>query len=426
MKRFAGIKNNHISLISNSPFDSDLFSLEVPADLDHVSSIDLISDYIIKNNTFQSKNGKKKAANLKIALVSNWKMSCGISTYSENLYPGLIKKIGDYQLFVEKNETPTSDFNTIGNKTSIKIIACWKRGDPLSELAKEIKKYNPDIVLIQHEFGIFPNARYWLSLLSQLSEYRVIVEMHSIYPTHQDKSIIEAAVPEFIVHLDEAKNALIKKGITNKISVIPHACYDLNENKLWNIYKSNHTFIQMGFGFKYKNFEHAIIACNILKKKYNDVFLTILFSQSEFNKVGHQLYYNELIELIEKLNLHDHISIIRGFQSDQIIDSFLRTNKVAVFPYQSDPQSLVFGASGAARLAMSANIPVITSFIPHFSDLPTIKVKTPEEMANNLDHLFSDKKLVNSQVIKQNKFIAENCWENIIEKYIKLFENKNT
>ena len=72
---------------------------------------------------------------------------------------------------------------------------------------------------------------------------------------------------------------------------------------------------------------------------------------------------------------------------------------------------------------MSKNIPVITSSIPHFSDTPSIKADTPEEIAHELDKLFSDPKLVAAQLKKRNEFIEENSWENTALKYIKIFEN---
>lgn len=284
--------------------------------------------------------------------------------------------------------------------------------------------YDPDIILIQHEWGLFPNATDWLSLMTQLSNYKVFVTMHSIYPQHKDKIICEASIPNIIVHLDGAKHNLKnEKYISSNVSVIQHGCYALDKEEFYNHYKSNHTILQMGFGFQYKNFEATIEATSLLKDKYSDVFLTLLFSESPYNKAAHQLYYNTLVDLIDKLELNSNVAIIREFQSDVVIKSYLKTNKVAVYPYMSNPKHEVFGASGAARLAMANNIPVITSSINHFSDLPTIKADSAAQIAFELDKLFSDKKLVEEQLRKQIKFIDDNTWDKVALKYIRLFEN---
>lgn len=425
MPRFLGIKNNYIAIVSDKNFSSnDLKVVELPKNLEHLSSEELIVNCKYINNSIKYKNLKKQAKDCKVALISNYKMMCGISTYAENLYPELVKHVKDFKLFIEDNDLPTGDIVIDGKKLSDdKVVTCWKRGESLNNLVSEINKYEPDIVLIQHEWGLFPNAGNWLSFLTQLSDYKVFVTMHSTYPHHKDKIICEAAIPNIIVHLEGAKkNLKEEKNISSNVFVIQHGCYNLDKEKIYNNYKSNHTILQMGFGFQYKNFEATIEAVSLLKNKYHDIFLTLLFSESPYNKVGHQLYYNSLIDLINKHKLNDNVAIIRDFQSDVVIKSFLKTNKIAVFPYMSNPNHEVFGASGAARLAMANNIPVITSNINHFSDLPTIKANLPQEISNEIDKLFSDYKIVEEQIKKQNKFIENNTWDKIALKYIEAFE----
>lgn len=426
--RYVGVKNENIYVVSNVFFLNKEFKIvEVPASLGDVSSTDLVTYYKFKDDKFICINDFKSAKKLKVALVTNWKMRCGIATYSEYLYSEIIKHVGDYKFFIEKNEKPTGPFSAGHNITipDEKIVSCWTRGDSLKELVKEIKEYNPDVVLIQHEFGIWPNARYWLSLMNQLSKYRVIVTMHSVF-YHRDKTIVEAAIPEIVVHLKGAADVLKnEKGVPGKVYLIPHGSFPCsNREKLWNFYKSNKTFMQFGFGFRYKGWENSIRATAILKEKYSDVFFTGLFSESPFSKIDHDLYYNELMELVNKLGLEENVAIIRGFQSDASLDSYLRTNQATIFPYVSSPEHEVFGASGAARMAMSKGLPVITSSVNHFSDLPTVKADTAEDMAKCLDKLFTDSKARNEQIERQIAYLNDTTWEKVAEKYIMLLESK--
>ena len=180
--------------------------------------------------------------------------------------------------------------------------------------------------------------------------------------------------------------------------------------------------MQMGFGFQYKSFETCLEAVAKLKAKYPDLFFTALFSESPHARIEHQNYYDFLIEKIEKYNISDNVGIVRGFQSDTVVDAYLRTNLVAVFPYKVDLEHLVYGASGAARLAMSKNLPVITSTIPHFMDLPTIKASNADEIATELDKFFSSDEAIRTQVEKQKQFIEANSWENIANRYVELFQ----
>lgn len=428
MERFVGVKNNRVSIVSDHPItNTDFQIIEVPEEFVNVSSKDLIINGKFKNNKLTIKVKNKPAKDIKLALVGNWKMRCGISTYAENLWPEIIKHVGDYKLFVEENiGESTGLLNQIGNEivSDDKISVCWKRGKSLQKLVNEINEYDPDIIYISHEFGLWSTASYWISLMTQLSEYRIIVTMHSIFH-HKDKTICEAAMPEIISHLQGGYDVLkFEKKIPGKVHVIPHGCNNLEDKvKLWNFYKSDHTFVQFGYGFKYKAWHNSIKAAAILKNKYKDVFFTGLFSESDYNKIDHQIYYNELTGLIKELDMQENVGLIRGYQSDETIDSYLRTNKVSLFPYESHPDHLVYGASGAARIAMSKQIPVISSRVNHFSDIPTIKADTPEEIAEELDLLFSNNKNVEDQILIQNEYVEKNSWENIALRHIEIFEN---
>lgn len=425
MARYVGIKQNRICVVSDNLFsNAGLDVIEIPSELSHVSASDLITNCIVRNNQIKCKNIKKPANQLKVALVGNWKMRCGIATYSEHLWPEVVKHVGDFKLFIEKNEISTGDIHQIGSQTlpDNKVAVCWKRGESLQELVKELKEYDPDIIWFQHEFGLWPNASYWLAMMNQLSDYRIIVTMHSIFH-HRDKTIVEAAMPEIVAHLEGGRTVLKEeKGISAKVHVIPHGCYSFNNERLWNFYKSEKTFMQFGFGFRYKGWENAIEATAILKEKYPDTFFTGLFSESPYAKVEHQIYYNDLMNLVEKLGLTENVAIIRGYQSDAAIDSFLRTNQATLFPYVSHPEHEVFGASGAARMAMSKGLPVITSSVNHFSDLPTIKADTPEEIAAALERLFTDPVAKEKQVQAQISYLNDNTWEKIGLRYARLFE----
>lgn len=424
MARFIGVKNNRICVVSDNLFNnSGLDVIEIPPELSHVSPADLLTNCTVRNGKIKCKYSKKPVSQIRLALVGNWKMRCGIATYSENLWPEVAKHVGDFKLFIEKNDITTGDVHQFGDQVlpESQVAECWKRGESLQTLVKELKDYDPDIIWIQHEFGLWPNASYWLAMMSQLSEYRVIVTMHSIFH-HRDKTIVEAAMPEIVAHLEGGRILLKEeKGVSSQVYVIPHGCYKFDNQRLWNFYKSEKTFMQFGFGFRYKGWENSIRATAILKQKYPDVFFTGLFSESPYAKLDHQIYYNELMNLIGELGVQENVAILRGYQSDEVLDSFLRTNQATIFPYVSHPSHEVFGASGAARMAMSKGLPVVTSSVNHFSDLPTMKADTPEDIAAALELLFTVPSAREKQLQVQMAYLNENTWEKIGLRYAEIF-----
>jgi len=423
-------KRGTINLVSSSPIitgDKDASVVEIPEEHQHLTPQELMLGFRVHGGKLRPRARVKRgpAKGLKVAFVGNWKMQCGIATYSENLWPEVAKHVGDFRLFIEKNDAPTGPTNVIGEVAipPDRVIQCWKRGEPLAELGKAIRAYDPDIVWIQHEFGIWPNAGYWLGLMNQLSNHRVIVTMHSVFH-HRDKTIVEAAMPEIVVHLEGARTVLKdEKGVPGKVHVIPHGCAPVsNVERLYNFYKSDHTFMQFGFGFRYKGWELSIHAADILRRKYPDVFFTGLFSESPYNRVDHQVYFDELCALVDDLDLHSNVGLIRGYQSDIALDSYMRTNQVILFPYVSHPQHEVFGVSGAARLAMSKMAPVVTTSVNHFSDVPTLKADTPEAIAEALDQMFSNAVARKEQVDRQLAYLNDNTWAKVALRYIRLFE----
>ena len=121
--------------------------------------------------------------------------------------------------------------------------------------------------------------------------------------------------------------------------------------------------------------------------------------------------------------MQENVCILRGFFSDTVINAYLRSNKAAVFPYQSSKEHECFGSSGASRETMSYGLPIITSNGAHFTDMPTIKINTPEEMAVELSKLFDNPELAKAQVKKQNVYLEANSWEKTAERYIRIFES---
>jgi glycosyltransferase involved in cell wall biosynthesis len=405
-------KDGQIKLISDRPVVMKGLS-EVSVGIGRHSPQQIIRDFVIHNNKLVAKGQKIDKTKLKIAMVGVWKIPCGIATYTEFLVEALREAGHEVMIFAEHDLKAESDPS---------VIRCWKRGQNLSKLVSEIKKYDPDTIFIQHEYGIFPDARKWTSFISQIQNYNHHVVLHSVYK-HKDKSVCETICKSIIVHSDIAKEVLIEKGIESTIYVIPHGCIEVEDtSRLWNIYKSPHTVLQFGFGFEYKGWDISLEAISILKEKYPDIFYLILFSESPFVQEIHDSQYQKVVELIEQKGLAENVSIVRGFQSDVSLSNFLRTVRIAIFPYTAHPDHVVYGSSGAARFSLANGTPTIVSRVPLFYDLAGVlpRVDTAEELAAEIDALFSSNITYRKQVEKQQAFVKKNNWKNAAQKYLSI------
>lgn len=371
------------------------------------------------------KTGVMDPAEMKIAIICNWRTPCGISTYSEFLVEALKKKVKKVKIFSEietKADTSQDDEEN--------VVRCWKRGESMLPTIQKLKEYAPDFVLVQHEFGIFPKATHFIKLLEGLNAFPHAIVLHSVYANHLDKTICTSIIKNIIVHSEEGKKTLDSLGHTATYTqVIPHGCRIFNDTKeLWNIFQTPYAIVQFGFGFFYKGVDRAIEAIGYLKQtdsKFKDIFYCYLCSESA-NAVGTHAHYQEYLEsLIEKYNLHDNVAIIRKYQSEESINNYLRTAKLALFPYVTDPQNIVFGASGAARIAMANNIPVVASESHMFDDLEGIlpRPNSAMSLAKEIDRIFSDEQYKKQLIERNQKYIQENTWDMTAQKYVDAIKN---
>lgn len=411
-------KKNFIVAISESPFSMTDYKV-IEANIVEPKSEwhKLIGKPLNKEQT-------KEPKNLKVAMICNWNDPCGISTYSKYLVDALLGKVGELRIFSEVSSTPKDD--------EPYVHRCWTRGESLRELIKEIKDWEADFVIIQHEFGIFPKATFFLQLLQGLDDIPYVVTMHSVYE-HLDKAVCSAAIKNIVVHSNEGKQVLHRLGNTNNIYVIPHGCveYDVKEKEeLWNIFQTPYTIVQFGFGFFYKGVDKVLDAIHYLKNsdpKFKDIFYCYLCSDNFHTSIIHAQYYDFLMNKIENLGLQDNAVIIRKYQTEQTINQYLRTAKMAVFPYVGDPGNMVYGASGAIRVAMACGTPVVASNCHQFDDLAGVVPRPGDyiQLAKEIDEIFSNEAHRKNIISKANDYIKENTWSLTADRYIQLYYKIN-
>jgi len=301
---------------------------------------------------------------LRVAFICNYGDNCGIATYSRMLIDAIRPRVKELKVFAEDNA------NTV---ESPEVVKCWERGKSMVSTIEQVLAWKPDVVHIQHEFGLFPNGTKFLKMLEMLNNVPYVTTVHSVYE-HLDKTVCTAYIKNMIVHSDTGKATMRKLGHdTNGIYVIKHGCIEMPDtSELWNILHNDYSVIQFGFGFSYKGVDQAIDAVHYLKKsdeKFKDLFYCYMCSENPHTINVHEEYYSYIKRKVNDLDLVENVVVLRGFLSEQLINNFMRTAKLAIFPYKNNPNNMVYGASGAIRIAMANGVPVIASDSHMFDDL---------------------------------------------------------
>jgi hypothetical protein len=360
---------------------------------------------------------------MKVALISVYGSRCGIATYNESLVLEL-KKLCEVKVFAEKTgATSTSD-----------VIYCWEREKwPQIEMMKEVRKYAPDIILFSHEYGFYPKGSYQFTCLVSYFKwigYSVFSIFHSVYP-HKDKSVQESCVPNIIVHSEGAKNCLIGKGIKpENINVVTHGIDYLSENKellkpLWNTWGTK-TIFSCGYAFKYKGTLNFLDIFKRIVNKYPNAHYIAQLSISEKCKNENEKFYEEVMRRVEELDLLHHTTINKGFASMEVLLSHIRTCSVVIYPYIKDNENGVYAATGAARIPLSTETPVITSDAHLFDDLKDLVLvgKDDEEIYQHICNIFDGNFNLKESNKRRIKFIEETSWKREAERLFILFKDR--
>ncbi len=365
---------------------------------------------------------------LRVAFIGNYRANCGISTYNEDLIPQIQKGVYDVRVFAEYADATKSE--RIAGDPDF-IVRCWSRKHhPKQNLITKILEYNPDVIHISHEYGLFPRAYQFTTLVSILKGFgkKVVATLHSVY-THKDKTVQENAPDYLIVHTEEAWDTLVHKGIDgNKIFVIPHGT-PLHTKELslakpeWNTWHSDHTIFHAGFLFDYKGHERMMRVTAKLKEKYPDVQYIIQGSENPLTMTEHGNLYKRLLTVSKELGIEHNVTINRGFVRLDVLLSHINTVKVCVLPYATHPDHDVRATSGIARLVLGTSTPLVTSTVHLFDDVKNVAVRASNdnELYEAIDKIFQEGKLSDEMKAKRLEFLEITSWENVGKQTVDLY-----
>lgn len=359
---------------------------------------------------------------MKIALISGYNAQCGIATYAQELVPEL-ETLAEVKVFAEDT----------GLKSEGNVVYCWSRNKyPNLQLLDELEAYKPDVAIINHEYGYFPQAYKLTSLVSWLrwKKIKTLGILHSVYENHLDKTVSEACFRNIMVHTEAAKNMLIKKGINpDCLTVIPHGCkFHGADNeildKLWNHWGTKHVVFSAGFLFHYKGIHNTLKAIALLKEKYPDIHYILCGSENPASQQEHDKVYTEITDLANELGVIHNITINRGFFTEEVLLSYIRTASVCVLPYDPHPEHDVCATSGIARMIMQTSTPLITSNAHLFDDLGNLveRASGHEQLAQKIDDAFQDKvqSKASDRIKERKQFITQNSWKEAARKITEL------
>ena len=232
------------------------------------------------------------------------------------------------------------------------------------EVVKYVNQSEFDIVVVQHEFGIFggDTGELVVKLVEDLNK-PVVVTLHTVLekPTLKMKRIVERLGRKakfMVVMLEAARDMLVGiYGIERrKIEVIPHGVPDLPrlndgvwKRKLGLMGKVVMSSINLLS--KSKGIEYAIAAMpEILKAIPEAVYLVVGETHPVVKAKEGEKYRLKLKRMVKELNLGRHVRFVNQYISLSRLVGYIAATDVYVTPYLDFQQA----ASGSLAYAIGA------------------------------------------------------------------------
>jgi glycosyltransferase involved in cell wall biosynthesis len=385
----------------------------------------------------QSDHSKKENSLPEILFITTFPpRECGIATYSQDLILAINNKFS-YSFSIKVAALELKNDKHIYNEDIYAVLETDNSHSYL-ELAENINNNNKiEIVLIQHEFGLFyGNEDDFISFLNLINKPKIVV-CHTVLPRPDETfklhvQNINNAVDAFVVMTKNSARILENDYSVNqdKISVIPHGTH-LVEHTDKEVLKEKYgltgkkiisTFGLLSSG---KSLETTINALPAIVKEQPEVLFLIIGKThpTVFKHEGEQ-YRDSLKARIKELELENHVQFVDEYLSLAVLLEYLQLTAIYLFTSKDRNQAV----SGTFSYAISCGCPIISTPIPHAIEVLegrsgiTIDFENSIQLSEQVIRLLGDAKLRNELSANGIHKIAPTAWQNSALSHTALFE----
>ncbi len=373
---------------------------------------------------------------MKICFITTWSPKfCGIATYTSFLSDGLLKKKDVRIDIITEKENPPVKTKKLSAHPGFD-----RKTEYAKDIIKEIDKIKPNIVHIQHEFGIFGNDFRLINLLKKIKA-RKIVTLHTICAAGQKKKLKDIELfnrqvakhsDRVIVHQKPDKNVLMGQGVADKdITIITHGTKIMKKisrqlaRKKLGFPKKIKIILLFGFLKKAKLSFAFVKALPFIFKNNPDTYMYIAGSKVQTDARG-KAYINHIKGWLKKEGINKRVVFINKFIPEEEVYLYYKSSDIVVFPYDLKD----WGASGAAHLGIGSKRPILISRIPKLDEF---RENISEEISV-LPHHIREWKRVTNRILQDNIFrkrimektslyAEKSSWKNIAEIHYQLYKD---
>lgn len=345
---------------------------------------------------------------------------CGLATFASALYRGL-KDVGvDRVGVVQVNDGAVYSLvpETVGQ---------WTPGSTQSRIdaARVINSF--DVLILQHEFGIFPgnDGSEVLQLLRDV-HVPVIMTMHTVplFPTQGQRNVFEALLHRADVAVamtDVAHQRCLDvfDVAHDKVHTIPHGATVPHQTSL--PVSRDVSLLTWGLLGPGKGIEWVIDALAMLPDLQERIHYTVAGQTHPKVKANDGEQYREMLKRrAELLGVSHLVTFDDSYRSLPSLLNLINESTCVVLPYDSDDQI----TSGVLVDAVSAGRPVIATQFPHAVELLNkgaglvVPHRDSVSIAHAIRQVASDEQLLKEMAAATWPLADEHRWVSVAARYV--------
>lgn len=334
-----------------------------------------------RGGTPKSKDAPNAKTKLKIAIISSYvPKKCGIATFSRDLISGILSNQGDLSVHViaaEDGESGLSYGPEVHTTTAAHLPGTF------TAAAEAVNKLKPDVVLLQHEFGLFgggltdyhedgvhhraPLGDNLFRLLDRISA-PVVTTFHTVLikpdPPRRDiiRRLADRSVQTVAMTNDSAQLLLDDYGIPRtKVNVIPHGVPSADgksDRSQLGIDAGDKVLMTTGLISANKGLDLAIAALPSILLNHPEAKLYVVGQThpTVLAKIGEKDRL-QMIEQAKKLGVEDKLVFINRYLPTDELVQYMQASDIYLTLHR-DPQQ---AASGTLAYAVGAGLVCVST-----------------------------------------------------------------
>ncbi len=370
-----------------------------------------------------------------VAVIGNFlPRQCGIATFTTHLVDAISAEFPEIKCWAVVMNDIHGGYQY---PEKVRFEINQNKINDYRKAAQFININQPDVVCVQHEYGLFggPAGSYLLNLLADL-RMPIVTTLHTVLnnplPEHLFVMGRLIELSDKLVVMSHKASVILKEiyGVPGeKIDFIHHGIptrpfIDPDSNKEKFGLKTKKVLLTFGLLSPNKGIENVVLALPEIIKKHPDVVYLILgATHPNILKFHGDAYRTMLKHLVQKLDLSSHVIFENHFVGLEELCEFLNIADIYLTPYLDEAQI----TSGTLAYAMGTGNAIISTPYWYAAEMLAkgrgriVPFNNPDKIAEHVIELL-DNDIVRYAIRKKAYLFSRKAvWNEVARKYIQAF-----